>query len=239
MKRRKFVKEAGVGLAGITLLPAMGLPLRREKTNTDANEEFKKAVEIHVSKIFNSQPDLEIISPKGRYFFAESFTIDLNTMKNCIFDFADEIIVKAKSMGFDASPVKAGKIPQGMQITNGGVAISMDNKVNVFKLRNLRDWDATVIYRNCIHIFSEAPPALWSKLDKIEPMPVGKGYEGMINGRFRIWVLTDKSQHLYVEKTSPSIKFLDNTDEINTLNSKVLYQILPESVLKVLSSIKK
>ena len=113
MKRRKFVNKIGGITAGLAVYPGMPLSVWGNETGgTFSDEELKAALEKYCRKIFYSKPDMKFLTPNGRYFFADSFEVEADSNTNSIFDFADQVIEKTKSSGFDASALKEGKMPQ-------------------------------------------------------------------------------------------------------------------------------
>jgi len=239
MKRRAFVNMMGGVSAGLVLAPPVASSVfADEKNRPFPGEELKMAIEAYCRKIFDSSPDPDLLAPGGRYFFAGSFEVEVVSEKNSIFDLADEVIEKTKSSGFDASALKEGKIPDGMMVMSGGITVQNEKGMAVFQIEGLKNWDASIIYHNCINILSKVPPREWNKLKKIEPLAVGKGYSGNLKGSFKIWLVGDNSLKLDVESITPSVRLAPDSEVKAILNSEVLSRFLPEKIMKKITSAK-
>lgn len=238
MKRRTFVNVVGSVSAGLVITPSIASSVFGDETNRSfSDEELKAALEKYCRKIFNSSPELETLVPNGRYSFADSFEIEINTKLNSIFDFADEVIEKAKSTGFDASALKEGNIPDGMQVASGGVIFQNEGKMAIFKVEGLKNYNATITYKNGINIATKVPPCEWKKLKKIEKAgEKAGGYLGNLNGPFRIWIMNDRSINMNVEEIEPAIRFDKDMRPLNTVNDDFLNGVFSEEILEIISS---
>jgi hypothetical protein len=235
MKRRTFVNIFGGASTGLIISPnIVSSVFLQDKTQAFTPEELKTALEEYYWKIFDSSLNAETLAPEGRYFFADSFEIEVNSAKNDVFDFAEFIIEQARSLGFDASVLKEGKIPNGMQVINDGITIFTEKGMTIFKVEGLKNWDASIIYNNCINIMAKVPPCLWNKLDKIQPLIRGRGFEGNLSGPFKIYLSDNQTKRLNIERIAPSIRFINKTEEITILNSKILSQFFSENVIEKL-----
>lgn len=235
MERRNFVSAIGGISAGLMAAPGIVTSvLASEMSGSFTDEELKIALEKYCSKIFNSSPDKEYLAPNGRYFFADSFEIEVNSTMNSIFDFADEVIEKAKSTGFDASALKEGKIPEGMQVCNGGAMIQSDKVMMMLKLEGLVNFNATIKYKNGINIATKVPPCEWVDLKKIEKLDRGNGYQGNLKGPFRIWIMGDRPISLNVEEIEPAIRFSKNNMPLNTVSSNFLKEVFSDKIQEII-----
>lgn len=235
MERRNFVSVIGGISVGLTAAPGIITSvLASEMGGSFTDYELKIALEKNCQKIFNSSPDKEYLAPNGRYFFAESFEIEVDSKINSIFDFADQVIEKSKSSGFDASALKEGKIPNGMQVYNGGVVIKSEKIMKMFKVEGLKNYNATITYKNGINIATKVPPCEWIGLKKIEKMDRGNGYEGNLKGPFRIWIMGNRPINLNVEEIEPAIRFSENNMPLNTVSSSFLKEVFSDKIQEII-----
>lgn len=175
MKRRNFLKAAG---AASVLLSAGTLYANNFLSGTDVKmfspEELKASLEKHFDEILsgkNFNPD--VLPPNGKFMIVKSYSIEINTQKNSIFDIADLVIERLKKSGFDARSLKNYEMPDDLVIGNGIVHIP--NQMFPIKIDALRNYDATVRLLNTLSVATSILPKDWIKLTdyKREQYPNG------------------------------------------------------------------
>jgi len=234
MKRRVFITKTGLISTGVVMFPLVAASSKYNFGKTVFNPtELRNAIDRYLSKTFNNKPDENIIPPDGRFYFASSYDVDVNTDKNDIYSVADKVITKCKLIGFDAAELKLGNIPDGMQILNGGIIINKDSKFSVLKIEGLNNFDARVTFRNCINFKTEVPIREWKNLRKVEKIPTSNGYVGNLRGVFRVWMIGDFFNNISFESIDP-IRLSQNCNFTGRCNSGFLNEFLSQEVFNLI-----
>lgn len=168
MKRRNFLKTAGVAsvlLSAGSLMAFNRFPIMEDQKFTP--EELKTALDTYFTDVMGGKNfNSNILPPNGKFMVVRSYSIEINNQKNNIFDVADQVIEQLKKLGFDASSLKNGKIPEGMMVRTG--IVDLPDRMFPVKIEALKNYDATIHFFNTKSISTNILPKDWIKLTDLE-----------------------------------------------------------------------
>ncbi|MCT4588318.1 MAG: hypothetical protein N4A71_10880 [Carboxylicivirga sp.] len=212
MNRRLFLKTMGLGSIGIAsagYLMANNNFITQNKVVEFPPEELKSSLTQYINRYFNGElfnPNEPL--PNGIILVADGFEVVPVVGKNNIFDIADIVIERCKSIGFDASNLKKGEIPNGMEVNNGGIAIRTQEVITFIKIEDLVDYDATIRYHNGFLIISSLPPVQWNTVNKINRAYESKHGSIYMDKKEMLTIKLspfDKKEHVKVQALWPSL----------------------------------
>jgi hypothetical protein len=199
-------------------------------------KELYKILNKHFAGIFNTKIDRTVIIP--RHHFAKSFEIIINKEKNNVFDCAEQIIERLGS-NFDATPLRDGKIPVGMEVLSGGIKTPTYLNLPIEELKN---YDATLLYKNLITVSAKISPNEWFSFEKVK-LSMEKHdevknntmriYEGMESGKvYRIWTNDYIEKTITVRRLKPT---LDMDETFAAVNIGQISDLINPNVLSTLN----
>ena len=117
-----------------------------------------------------------------------------------------------------------------MNISEGGIRLSVDGKEFMTGLPELKNYDATIRTKNHISIISKSKPEEWSNLKKLKK---GKHfYEGVLNrAPFRVFIGNDDILRVSVDQIHPILK-TKQLDRFNVLNMNQFKKMIPERIIQ-------
>jgi hypothetical protein len=199
-------------------------------------EELKSALTQHINRYFNGElfnPNEPL--PNGIILVADGFEVKPVVGKNTIFDFADQVIEQCQKIGFDASSLKNGQIPKGMEVGKSSYRIRTSEAIYGNKIEGLKDYDALIICSNPLYIKTTLPPIKWETISEFE-----KPFEStrMISfrdkkGKIMVTKLLEEDQtSVRILNLKPNIAFAPNQSLRFPISHDVAKTFLNEQILK-------
>ncbi|MFV0554406.1 MAG: hypothetical protein ACK5LR_06840 [Mangrovibacterium sp.] len=231
MERRKFIQSLAVGgitVASLGLFGNAAKAFAQDKATNYEAAEAKRILTAHYQKIFQgSTIDINVLPEKGMITFADSFEIVMNENKVTVFDIADTLIPKLKEMGFDASMLKEGKIPEGMIVAGAGIAMEHEGTVNLLKDIGLRNYDAELVLYNSINLRYNVPASKWAKVKKFEVISDNESYKTYLSSKEEIRIFESKNslaagRTITINSLNPLLLNKDMGTERVVLDKKLL-----------------
>ncbi|MBS2210410.1 hypothetical protein KEM09_03310 [Carboxylicivirga mesophila] len=238
MNRRFFLKTMGlgsIGMASAGYLMANSNLLQKGLVEFPPDE-LKSALTQYINRYFNGElfnPNEPL--PNQVILVADSFEVEPVTGKNSIFDFADQVIEQCQKVGFDASSLKNGKIPQGMEVGKSSYKIRTSEAIHGNKIEGLKDYDALIKCSNPLYIKTTLPPTKWGTINEFE-----KAFENtrMISfrdkkGKIMVTKLLEEHQTpVRILNLKPNIAFAPNQSLRFPISYDVAKAFLNEQILK-------
>ncbi|WP_027471894.1 hypothetical protein [Saccharicrinis fermentans] len=205
-------------------------------------EELKTSLEDYFGKYFRGGLfDPNVPLPDGKILIADSFEIETVTEKNNIFDIADIVIEHCDAIGFDASALKDGVIPKGMEINKRGVVIRQPEMHQYLKIDELVAYDAIVKYNNGFSIKSLLPPKDWKTIKNIKEtmsLPKGKIYEDKKNELTILKGDFNYDSKISVQSIKPNLTFPPDQYIRIAISKDIVMDYFNEETKKVINQIK-
>lgn len=229
MNRRFFLKTVGLGSIG---LASAGYLMDNSSLLPETNvvpftpKELKTALTQYINRYFNGDlfnPSKPL--PSGGVTAVSGFEIEPVAEKNTIFDFSDLVIEQCKEVGFDATSLKEGIIPTGMQVNSDSYKIITSAGVHGKKIEGLKDYDASIKYYNPVFIKTTLPPDKWNTLGEFKKAFENKKIITFRDKKGKIMIsklLTDNSTPIKVVGIKPNIAFAPN----QTLRFPISYDVV-------------
>jgi hypothetical protein len=199
MNRRLFFKTMGlssIGIASAGYLMANNNFLMQNKVVQFPPEELKSALTQHINRYFNGElfnPNEPL--PNGIILVADGFEVEPVVGKNTIFDFADQVIEQCQKIGFDASSLKNGQIPKGMEVGKSSYRIRTSEIMCGNKIEGFKDYDVLVKYHNGFLINSKLPPIQWNTVRKLKTRISGEHGAIYVDAKEKLDIRMSTHQH--------------------------------------------
>jgi hypothetical protein len=239
MKRRLFLKTMGLGSIGIAsagYLMANNNYLTQNKVVQFPPEELKSALTQYINRYFNGElfnPNEPL--PNKVITVASGFEIETEIEKNTIFDVADLVIEQCEKIGFDASSLKEGRIPKGMEVGLNSYQIKTSEAVYGEKIEGLKDYDALIKCSNPIFIKTTLPPNIWDTLNGFEKAFENKKVIAFRDKKRKIMIsklLEEDQTPIKILNIKPNIAFAPNQNLRFPISYDVINTFLNEPFLK-------
>lgn len=233
MKRRLFLKTTGNTLG---LLLAGGVfasqSLKNEQcADTYPYDELSEALNNYYKNIFDKDLfNINQLPHSGRMTLVDEYEIEVVKEKNTIFDIAEIIIERTKKDGFDATDLLKGKIPAGMNVSQGSISYSVAGKfIMSNRIPELKNYDALLTLKKPVIIKYQGSFSACAKETEFTPVTSNEKiamYRAKTTGS-RIFInKMDNYKKLVIENLDP-LKF---NDKISPDNLKFNKGIVLENV---------
>lgn len=228
MKRRVFLKSA---IATGSVFAVSGVVANNVMGNVFSSDnysptEVKKILTEHYNKIFSGDNlDVNLLPNPGKLTFAESFDIEMTSKKVNIFDIAETVIEMTKTINFDASSLRDGKIPDDMEVFKGYVSVKTNGSYTALKLNELKNFDAQIIINNPIVIKYNVPVIEWIDIKDFELNTSNDKVVSYVDNKNKIRVFIFKEpiySTLTINNINPLIINKNEPKEITALDKNLL-----------------
>lgn len=233
MKRRLFLKTTGSTL-GVLLAGGVFATqsLKNDEcTDTYPYDELSNALNNFYKNIFNKDFfDINQLPYSGRMTLVDEYELEIIKEKNTIFDIADIVIERTKKDGFDATDLLKGKIPAGMNVSQGSISYSTAGKfVMSNRIPELKNYDALLTLKKPVIIKYQGSFSACAKEKEFTPVTSNDkidSYRSKETGS-RIFInKMDNYKKLVIENLDP-LKF---NDKISPDNLKFNKSLVMENV---------
>lgn len=176
MKRREFFKTAGSAAVVLSAGSMLAFDLPPGQKEKSSAEELKTALdtyfaEMMAGKYFN--PDHAMAGDRGGLLIVKSYSLEVTTEKNSVFDICDLVIKRLKNAGFDASLLKEGKIPEGLIVKNG--LLNVPGSMFPIRIDELKNYDAALSINECSIIKTKQIPSQWKSITALKKEEYPRG----------------------------------------------------------------
>jgi len=225
MERKIFFKSLGVLFTGGLLACNINEVCFNKISFTS---ELELNLKNYFGKNFNSDSfDFNMLPSKGQLMLIDSFEIQINNEKNDIFEISNVVIDKVKTMQFDATALLYGKIPNGLNVFLGGVKFEVNENLVAFKIEELKNYDAQIIFKNPILIKYDVPFEKWSTekmFNSVLSNRKTKIFKGEISGIKIYKMYNDIVRNIAVAQINPLL-FIEGTFSDQVVLTKGTYAL--------------